>query len=121
MAKERRKKKDHLLYADVAKSRHKEGVWFEDQKRFKSIQRKMLEQLKDQIDWIKLPNAILAVSTKPVGIVILAPNPTLPGFIVCADGTTKANTEALQKKYQDLCLKISSAMGIVAVPGEAKK
>lgn len=121
MAKERRKKTDHLLYADVAKSRTKEGVWFVDQKRFKKTQRQMLKELQDRIDWVKLPDAILAVSTQPVGIVVLAPNPTLPGFIVCADGTTKANTEKLQKKYQDICAQIAKKLGVDIIIGEAKE
>lgn len=99
MAKERPVKDNHLIYADAVGSRGKSGVWFGEQKAFKEHQAQIIERLKDQVDWVPLENAMLAVSIDPPGICVIAPNPSLPGIIVLADGATPENTAAIRAQY----------------------
>jgi len=53
------------------------------------------------------------VSTEPAGIVVIAPNPTLPGIIVLADGGTRAGTERLRSQYTKL---VREAMEQLEIP-----
>lgn len=118
---ERPKKNDHLLIGEVAKSSSKAGIWFGEANAFKSRQKKILTELQDQIDWLKLPNAILAISQDPHGIVVIAPNPSLPGIIVLADGTTKSNTAKLQEKYTRLVAAATEKTGTTALTSSKRK
>jgi hypothetical protein len=102
MPTERPVKDNHLIYADAVQSRNKSGVWFGEQKAFKDHQANVLEKIKDRIDWVPLENAVLAVSIDPPGICIIAPNPSLPGIIVLADGATPENTATIRQRYIDL-------------------
>jgi len=102
MPKQRAKKDNHLLYADAVGSRGKSGVWFGEREEFKSAQVDVIDAIKEQIDWVPVENAIMAVSLDPPGIVVIAPNPSLPGIIVLADGATTANSEYLTKQYTEI-------------------
>lgn len=117
----RKQKKDHLMFADIAKSRSKAGIWFQEAKSFRKHQRDAMRLVADQIDWVKLPNVIMAISQNPAGVVVIAPNPSLPGILVLADGTTTANTEKLQAKYTKIVAKCVEAVGVTPVKGERKK
>jgi len=117
----RPRKVDHLIYADVVDSKAKSGLWFSEKKSFRSRQRQIMECTKNQIDWITLRGAILAISRKPHGIVVIAPNPSLPGIVVLADGTTKANTEKLQRKYAAIVEKCAKQSGVLVQKGRKKK
>lgn len=121
MATVRPKKSDQLIHADVTDSRAKAGVWFGEAKAFKSRQKKILNEIKDRIDWVALPGAIMAISYKPVGVVLIAPNPTLPGVFVVANGTTEANTKKLQNQYTKLVESISSEAGAEPVKAKRRK
>lgn len=102
MPKPREKKKNHLLHADAVDSRGKSGVWFGEREEFKTAQAEVLEAVKERIDWVPIENAVMAVSLDPPGIVVIAPNPSLPGIIVLADGATTANSEHLKQHYTQL-------------------
>ena len=102
MPKQRAKKADHLIYADHTGSRGKSGVWFGERTEFKELQEKVLESIKENIDWIPLEGAILAIDADPPGITVIAPNPSLPGVIVLSDGSTSTASEALRNKYIDI-------------------
>lgn len=99
MAKRRQVKSDHLIYADAVGSRGKSGVWFGEREEFKKRQTEVMDTIKERVDWVPLEGAMLAISADPPGIVVIAPNPSLPGVIVVADGATKANSEKLQEIY----------------------
>ncbi|KQV89544.1 hypothetical protein ASC91_13215 [Pelomonas sp. Root1237] len=109
-----------MIQADVTDSKAKAGIWFSEQKGFKSKQKKVMECIASKVDWIKLPGAILAISQKPHGIVVIAPNPSLPGIIVLADGTTKSNTEALQRRYTKLIEECTKSLSIATEKTETK-
>ncbi|MFI9208628.1 hypothetical protein ACIGW7_10835 [Streptomyces sp. NPDC053253] len=98
----REKKENHLLYADAVDSRGKSGVWFGEREEFKTAQGEAMEVIKERIDWVPIENAVMAVSLDPPGIAVIAPNPSLPGIIVLADGATAANTEQLKQHYTKL-------------------
>lgn len=112
MANERPVKDNHLIYADAVGSRGKSGVWFGEQSVFKEHQSKIMEDIKDKIDWIPLDNAILAVSIDPPGICILTPNPSLPGIIVLADGATPENTAVIRERYIQSTKEVISNLGL---------
>jgi hypothetical protein len=121
MATTRPRKTDQLIFADVTDSKAKAGVWFQETKSFKSRQKKILNTLKEQIDWVALPNAILAISDNPAGVVLIAPNPTLPGVFVVANGTTEANTLKLQRRYSKLVETVSKDAGADPLKSTRKK
>lgn len=102
MAKKRPVKDNHLIYADAVGSRGKSGVWFGEQSVFKENQAEIMNNLKDKVDWVPLENAMLAVSIDPPGIAVIAPNPSLPGIIVLADGATQENTSDIAERYIDM-------------------
>ena len=102
MPKPRSKKDNHLLYADAVGSRGKSGVWFGEREEFKAAQSQVIDAVKEKIDWVPVENAIMAVSLDPPGIVLIAPNPSLPGIIVLSDGATTANSEYLTKQYTEI-------------------
>jgi hypothetical protein len=102
MPRERAKKDNHLLYADAVGSRGKSGVWFGEREEFKATQVHVIDAIKERIDWVPVENAIMAVSLDPPGIAIIAPNPSLPGIIVLADGATNANSDYLVKHYTEI-------------------
>lgn len=108
----REKKQDHLLYADAVASRGKSGVWFGEREEFKATQTEVMEAIKDRFDWVSLEDAIMAVSLDPPGIVVIAPNPSLPGIIVLADGATAANTEQLKSEYTEMVRQVLEANNI---------
>jgi hypothetical protein len=99
MVTERPKKDNHLIYADAVGSRGKSGVWFGEQKAFKEQQVKIMEALREKLDWVPMSEAILAISVDPPGICVVAPNPSLPGIIVLADGATPENTAEIRQRY----------------------
>jgi hypothetical protein len=112
MPKPREKKDNHLLYADAVASRGKSGVWFGEREEFKTTQSEVIEAVKDKINWVPIENAIMAVSLDPPGIVVMAPNPSLPGIMVLADGATAANTEHLKKQYTEVVQEVLKAADI---------
>jgi len=120
MAKARPRKTDHLIPADRVGSAAKAGVWFGEQSKFKEIQGQILSGLKDDIDWIPLENAILAVSTEPPGLAIIAPNPSLPGIIVLADGATIKSTEVIQQRYAEKVAAVSDKLSVATYIGGTK-
>lgn len=99
MPKPRAKKDNHLIYADAVGSRGKSGVWFGEREEFQAKQVEVMDVLKERIDWVPLENAVMAVSVDPPGIAVIAPNPSLPGIIVLADGATADNSEALREHF----------------------
>jgi hypothetical protein len=98
----REEKENHLLYADAVDSRGKSGVWFGEREEFRTAQSTAMEAIKERVEWVPVENAVMAVSLDPPGIALIAPNPSLPGVIVLADGATAANTEHLKQKYTQL-------------------
>ncbi|GAA3834401.1 hypothetical protein GCM10022403_079040 [Streptomyces coacervatus] len=109
----RRAKNDHLLYADVVDSKQKAGVWMGERDAFQTKQAEILEAVKDQADWVPVENAIMVVSTEPAGITFIAPNPTLPGVIVLADGGSPEASAQLQAAGEELVRKVMAERGIV--------
>lgn len=109
----RRPKNDHLIYADVVDSKSKAGVWMGERDAFQAKQQQILETLKDRSDWVPVDNAIMVVSTEPAGITVIAPNPTLPGMIVLADGGSPEATSQLQAAGEELVRTAMSDLGIV--------
>jgi hypothetical protein len=112
MATRRKVKNDHLIPADRTASSKKAGIWFAETDRFKYTQKKIMEAIKDNIDWVDLPGAILAINVEPPGVVVIAPNPTLPGIIVLADGATNSTEIELQQSYTKAVAAIVESMGI---------
>lgn len=112
MPKRRPKKTDHLIPVTTPASKCKAGVWFGDRKEFKDRQARLMEAIKDQVCWIAVEGAIIAVREEPHGIVLIAPNPTLPGMIVLADGAGKVDTERLQEAYTRLVQDLAASMEI---------
>ncbi|MCZ0990401.1 hypothetical protein [Streptomyces diastatochromogenes] len=109
----RRNKNDHLLYADVVDSKQKAGVWMGERDAFQAKQTEILEAVKDQANWVPVKDAIMVVSTEPAGITIIAPNPTLPGVIVLADGGSPEASAQLQAAGEELVRKVMAERGIV--------
>lgn len=108
----RRTKGDHMLHADVVDSKTKAGVWMGEQDAFKTNQANVVEALKDSTDWVPIEGAIMIVSAQPAGITIIAPNPTLPGMIVLADGGSPQATQVLRAKGEELVRKSMAGLGI---------
>jgi hypothetical protein len=93
-------------------SKAKAGVWFAEKAKFKSNQKKVLAALKEQVDFLGLEGAIMVVNQKTPGIVLVAPNPSLPGIIVLSNGVTEAGTARLQKAMEAAIGKIVEDLGI---------
>jgi hypothetical protein len=108
----RRTKNDHLIHADVVDSKTKAGVWMGERSSFKEKQNQILEALKDNLAWVPLDDAIMVISTQPAGITLIAPNPTLPGLIVLADGGSPAATAQLQATGEDVVRRVMTDLGI---------
>jgi hypothetical protein len=108
----RRTKSDHLIYADVVDSKTKAGVWMGERASFQDKQRQILEALKDQLNWVSLDDAVMVISTEPAGITVIAPNPSLPGMIVLADGGSPAASASLQAAHEDIVRKAMADLGI---------
>ncbi|MGI5401929.1 hypothetical protein ACQEVG_21290 [Streptomyces sp. CA-135486] len=108
----RRSKNDHLIYADVVDSKSKAGVWMGERASFQDRQRQIMETVKDELDWVPVEGAIMAISTAPAGIVVIAPNPSLPGVIVLADGGSPAASAELQAAYEEVVRKSMAELGI---------
>lgn len=111
----RRSKGDHLLHADVVDSKSKAGVWMGEQANFKADQANISEALKERTDWVDLENAVLVISTDPAGITVIAPNPTLPGMIVLADGGSPLASQILRDKGVELVRTTMAQLGIAEV------
>lgn len=112
MATERPVKDNHLVFADAVGSRGKSGVWFGEQQAFKAKQAHVLEVVKDEVDFVPLTDAILAISVDPPGICVIAPNPSLPGMIVLADGATPEATAVIKARYIESVRKAIEAVGL---------
>ena len=112
MANERPVKDNHLIYADAVGSRGKSGVWFGEQSAFKEHQNRIMELMRDKIDWVPLENAVLAVSIDPPGICVVAPNPSLPGIVVLADGATPENTRIIRDRYIAQTREVIESLGL---------
>ncbi|OLT25967.1 hypothetical protein BJF83_21990 [Nocardiopsis sp. CNR-923] len=108
----RRSKTDHLIYADVVDSKSKAGVWMGERESFQEQQSRILEAVKDKLDWVAVEGAIMAISTEPAGIAVIAPNPTLPGVIVLADGGSPAASAELQATYEKTIREAMAELGI---------
>ena len=108
----RRPKTNHLIYADVVDSKTKAGVWMGERASFQDKQKQILDRLKDQLNWVSLDDAIMVISTEPAGITVIAPNPSLPGLIVLADGGSPAASANLQATHEDVIRKVMAGLGI---------
>jgi hypothetical protein len=108
----RRPKTNHLIYADVVDSKTKAGVWMGERASFQDKQKQILDRLKDQLNWVSLDDAIMVISTEPAGITVIAPNPSLPGLIVLADGGSPAASANLQAAHEDVIRKVMAGLGI---------
>jgi hypothetical protein len=108
----RPKKTNHLIYADMVDSRSKSGIWFSHAEEFKGQQQSVIRALKEKLDWVPIENAIMAISIEPPGIVLIAPNPSLPGIIVLADGATPASTDELKARYTGLVREATAQIGV---------
>ncbi|MFE6406543.1 hypothetical protein ACFVOR_06365 [Streptomyces sp. NPDC057837] len=111
MPQARREKKDHLIYADVVDSKSKAGVWMGERASFQEEQGRIIEALKKRTDWVELKGAIMVIGTDPAGITVIAPNPTLPGVIVLADGGS-ATSAKLQAAAEEKVREVSGELGI---------
>jgi hypothetical protein len=114
MAKERPVKDNHLLFADSTGSRGKSGVWFGEQQAFKAKQAEVMNAVKDSVSFVPLDGAVLAISVDPPGICVIAPNPSLPGIIVLADGATPETTTTIKSHHIDVVRKAITANGLTA-------
>ncbi|MCX5431576.1 hypothetical protein OHU11_28400 [Streptomyces sp. NBC_00257] len=112
MPQARRAKQDHLIYADVVDSKSKAGVWMGERASFQEKQQRILEALKERTDWVELPGAVMVISTEPAGITVIAPNPSLPGVIVLADGGSPAASAALQSAGEEQVRAVMGELGI---------
>lgn len=112
MPQARREKNDHLIYADVVDSKSKAGVWMGEQASFQENQNRIIEAVKEQTDWVELKNAIMVITTDPAGITVIAPNPTLPGVIVFADGGSPGATAKLQTAAEENIRAVMDDLGI---------
>lgn len=108
----RRTKNDHLIYADVVDSKSKAGVWMGERVSFHDRQRQILEAVKDKLAWVPVEGGIMAISTEPAGIAVIAPNPTLPGVIVLANGGSPAATAEIQATYEAAIREAMADLGI---------
>nr|WP_315598510.1 hypothetical protein [uncultured Cupriavidus sp.] len=93
-------------------SKYKAGVWFGDRKEFKDRQTKIMEAIKEKVAWIPVEGAIIAVREEPHGIVLIAPNPTLPGIIVLADGAGQRDTKRMQEAHIQLVQELAQSLSI---------
>lgn len=121
MATRRPTKEDHLIPIDICDSKAKAGVWFGDKRGWKSLQSSILEKFKDETNWVDVKKAILVISEKPEGVVLVAPNPSLPGIMVFANGTTPSSTDKLYKKYTKQIAAIAEAAGAETLIGKSDK
>lgn len=96
-------------------SRAKAGVWFSEKVKFKANQKLILDALKDELDWVPLSGAIMIVNQKTPGIVIVAPNPSLPGIIALANGVTDSGTEKLQKSIEATLRRLAEQEAVATV------
>ncbi|MEU5432992.1 hypothetical protein AB0G73_06385 [Streptomyces sp. NPDC020719] len=112
MPQARREKQDHLIYADVVDSKAKAGVWMGEQAAFQEKQGRIIEALKERTDWVELKDAVMVISTAPAGITVIAPNPTLPGVIVLADGGSPAASAKLQAAAEETVRAVMGELGI---------
>ncbi|MGW4596651.1 hypothetical protein ACWEOA_15295 [Streptomyces sp. NPDC004457] len=112
MPQARREKKDHLIYADVVDSKSKAGVWMGERASFQEKQGRILEALKERTDWVELKDAVMVISTDPAGITVIAPNPSLPGVIVLADGGSPAASAELQATAEQQVREVMGELGI---------
>jgi len=115
MPKSRAKKENHLIYADAVGSRGKSGVWFGEREEYQAKQAEVMDIVRDRIDWVPLENAVMAVSVDPPGIAVIAPNPTLPGIIVLADGATSESSDALRTQFLAVVQEALETADVVAV------
>ena len=117
MAQRRKLKNDHLLYADAVGSTKKSGVWFASKEEFRPLQARAMEHVKEQTDWVAMENVVMVINLDPPGIAVIAPNPSLPGLIVLADGSTEENSKVIQEKYTKLVkLAVETSGGAVEAP-----
>lgn len=115
MPQARREKTNHLIYADVVDSKSKAGVWMGERASFQEKQGRLIEALKERTDWVELKDAIMVISAEPAGITVIAPNPTLPGVIVLADGGSPAASAQLQTAAEE---KVRAVMGELGIAEE---
>lgn len=54
MPKPRRKKQNHLIYAEVVDSKSKVGVWMGERASFREKQGCSLDALKDRTEWVEV-------------------------------------------------------------------
>lgn len=109
----RQRKNDHLIYADAVHSFDKPGVWFAESDAFKAQQATVMEAIKEATDWVPVTDAIMVVSLDPPGIAIIAPNPSLPGIVVFADGSTLASAEQLKERYIEIVRQATTQSGVL--------
>lgn len=121
MAKRRPNKEDHLIPVDICDSRAKAGVWFGEKRGWKTLQNAVLEKFKDEANWVDVKKAILVISEKPEGVVLVAPNPALPGIMVFANGTTASTTERLYKIYTKKIAELAQEAGTETLIGQPRK
>ena len=121
MATRRPNKEDHLIPIDICDSRAKAGVWFGEKRGWKTMQNTILEKFKDDTNWVDIKKAILVISDKPEGVVLVAPNPSLPGIMVFANGTTASTTQQLYKEYTKKISQLAQEMGSETLIGEPSK
>lgn len=93
-------------------SRAKAGVWFAEKAKFKAHQREVLAALKDEFDWVPVKDVIMVVNQKTPGIVLVAPNPSLPGMIILANGVTETGTSRLQTAMEKRVASIADGLGV---------
>ncbi|MGW8326771.1 hypothetical protein ACWGLE_02545 [Streptomyces sp. NPDC055897] len=101
-----------MIYADVVDSKPKAGVWMGERASFQEKEGRVIEGLKEQTDWVELKNAIMVISTGPAGITVIAPNPSLPGVIVLADGGSPTPSARLQVAAEEKVRAIMAELGI---------
>ena len=120
MATRRPLKTDHLIPIDICDSKSKAGVWFGEKRGWKKLQKDVMNQFKDATNWVDVKNSILVISEKPEGVVLVAPNPALPGIMVFANGTTEASTKELYRRYTQQVSAIAASRGSGSIIGEPK-
>lgn len=112
MANERPVKDNHLIYADAVGSRGKSGVWFGEEEAFKKSQEDIMSSIKDKVSSIPLENAVIVINVDPPGVCVIAPNPSLPGIMVLADGATQENTNIIKDEYIKITKGVISTLGL---------
>ncbi|MFZ5987980.1 MAG: hypothetical protein ACOYWZ_12770 [Bacillota bacterium] len=96
-------------------SKAKAGIWFYEKQKFRVRQKKVIEELKKKVGYLNIEDAIMVVDPLIEGIAVVAPNPSLPGIIILADGPTQEKSCELQERVRSIVSEIMNDLDIKGV------